>query len=185
MGKLIPVILALAGLGGGVGAGLLLRPEPDLTETVAHGDTSVDEHGSPTDPSPGAAAVATCAPTAAVSGHDLPANGTDPATEFVKFSNQFVIPVMGPTKVKSMVVLSLSVEVDKGAKDAVYEREPKIRDAFLRVLFDHANAGGFDGNFTSSVDLDILRAALREAAVGASRTSVRDVLIVDLVRQDV
>ena len=42
--------------------------------------------------------------------------------------------------------------------------EPKLRDVFLQVLFDHANMGGFRGAFTRSDVLEPLRTALREAA---------------------
>ena len=106
-------------------------------------------------------------------------------TEFVKFSNQFVVPVMGDDNVQAMVVLTLSIEVSEGAKEAIYNREPKLRDAFLRVLFDHANAGGFNGNFLNSAGLDTLRSALRETAFTTAGPIVRDVLIVDLVKQQV
>ena len=64
--------------------------------------------------------------------------------EYVKLSNQFVVPVVKGKTVVSLVVLSLSLEVPEGQKDAVFRREPKLRDSFLQVLFDHANIGGFD-----------------------------------------
>ena len=66
----------------------------------------------------------------------------------------------------------------------VYEREPKLRDAFLRVMFDHANAGGFDGAFTNSNQMDVLRRALREVAQKTIGPTASDVLILDIVRQD-
>ena len=83
-----------------------------------------------------------------------------------------------------MAVLSLTVEVAPGRNEAVYQREPRLRDAFLRVLFAHANAGGFDGSFTASEAMLPLREALREAAVGVLGEIATDVLIVDIVRQD-
>ena len=83
-----------------------------------------------------------------------------------------------------MVVVSLSLEIELEQGDLVYRVEPKIRDAFLKVLFDHANNGGFSGAFTESVALYPLRKALREAAQSILGEIVRDVLIVDMVRQD-
>lgn len=189
MGKLIPVILALVGLGGGIGAGLMLRPNSDAA--ADHGAEASADHGDAQGSEEGAghgeevAAASACPPGGSVSGHDLPAVDGHSETEFVKINNQFVIPVIGEEQVTSMVVLTLSVEVVAGNKDPIFEREPKIRDAFLRVLFDHANAGGFDGNFINSAGLDTLRRALHEAAVKAVGPVVVDVLIVDLVRQDV
>ena len=99
-------------------------------------------------------------------------------------SNQFVVPVVDHDKVTALVVLSLSIEVSLGQKEAVYAKEPKIRDSFLQVLFDHANIGGFDGAFTNANNLDVLRGALREIAQKDVGDQVIDVLIVEIARQD-
>lgn len=161
---LLPALLILAGLGGGIGAGLVLAPDKAAED--------VDGAALPPEcPAPGSASYA--------------AAPDDAPTEFVKFSNQFMVPVLERDVVESMVVLSISVEVAEGSAERVYTREPRLRDAFLRVLFDHAQAGGFTGNFMNSVGLDTLRSALRETATGVSGPDVRDVLIVDLVKQDI
>jgi hypothetical protein len=86
--------------------------------------------------------------------------------------------------VRSLVVMALTVEIDAGDSDAVFRHEPRLRDSFLRVLFAHANAGGFDGSFTEAVSIDPLRRGLRNAAVAVLGEGVRDVLIVDITRQD-
>lgn len=105
--------------------------------------------------------------------------------EYVKLPSQFVIPVMEGGRVGSLVVLTLSLEVPAGGTEAVFAREPKLRDVFLRVLFDHANAGGFRGTFTDGSTLVALRRALLEAARGAmGAEGVFDILITDIVRQD-
>jgi flagellar FliL protein len=83
-----------------------------------------------------------------------------------------------------MVVLSLSLEVAPGHTEDVYSREPKIRDAFLQVLFDHANSGGFRGSFTDGSNLVVLRRALQEKAVAVLGDIVTDVLITEIARQD-
>lgn len=91
---------------------------------------------------------------------------------------------MAEGRISGLVVMSLSLEVGPGGQDLVFAREPKLRDVFLQVLFDHANAGGFDGAFTDANRLDPLRAALREVAVNVLGGVVSDVLIVDIARQD-
>lgn len=170
MGKILPILLALGGLGGGIGGGLMLRPDP--AEKVAIqpcGDLSVAvgaDHG-----------------TAANA--EKSASAEDPAAwEYVKLNNQFIVPVVGDGVVKAMVILSLSLEVTAGETQKVYALEPKLRDSFLQVLFDHANSGGFDGAFTNSNTMDVLRMALLEAARKSLGAGVSDVLIVDIVRQD-
>lgn len=104
--------------------------------------------------------------------------------DYVKLNNQFVIPVLEDGRVVSMVILSLSLEVTPGTSEQVYETEPKLRDAFLQVLFDHSNAGGFRGSFTDADNLVLLRRALLESAKAILGESVSDVLIIEIVRQD-
>lgn len=163
MRKLLPIILAVVGLGAGLGAGKLMQPAPQDT---AHTDVCEDF-----DPA---------------TKLDLTPKVVDlDKVDFVKLNNQFVVPVVSDGKVKSLVVLSLSLEVSSGNQDIVYQREPKLRDVLLQVLFDHANAGGFDGVFTSGRKMDLLHQALLETAQKTLGGAVSDVLIQDLVRQDV
>ena len=157
--KLIPILLALTGLGAGMGAGLALRPSPDMPA-----DSDQTEMNT----------KATEAET--VDPEMLP--------DYVKLNNQFIVPILEDGRVVSMVILSLSLEVLQGATENVYKREPKLRDVFLQVMFDHANAGGFKGSFTDGANLVLLRKALLEAAVTTLGDIVTDVLIVDIVRQD-
>ena len=164
--KLFPILLGLLGLGIGGGAGFVLRPAPAPT---------VESSAEPAGPGENHAA--------APAGHDAEANPTT-APEYVKMSNQFVVPVLQGGQVSAMVILAISLEVAHGSADPVYAREPKLRDAFLQVLFDHANAGGFSGDFTDSSNLTFLRRALLETAQSILGDSVSDILISDLARQD-
>ncbi len=157
--KLIPILLALTGLGAGMGAGLALRPAADMPAESDHTET---------DPK--------ATEAEAVDPEMLP--------DYVKLNNQFIVPILQDGRVVSMVILSLSLEVLQGTTENVYKREPKLRDVFLQVMFDHANAGGFKGSFTDGANLVLLRKALLEAAVTTLGESVTDVLIVDIVRQD-
>lgn len=104
--------------------------------------------------------------------------------EYVKLNNQFVVPVVEDGQVAALVVVSLSLEVTVGSTETVFAREPKLRDVFLQVLFDHANAGGFRGSFTDGSNLVVLRQALKEVAIQVLGDMVTDVLIVDIARQD-
>ncbi len=166
MGKILPILLALIGLGAGVGAGMALRPDPAMVSEIGPcGDVDAIHSTVATDPAE-----------------------TSPGTvepDYVKLNNQFVIPVMQDGRVASLVVISLSLEMSSGGPELVYKMEPKLRDSFLQVMFTHANTGGFDGNFTSGRKMDQLRTALRETAVKTLGSSVTNVLIADVVRQDV
>lgn len=167
--KLLPLVLLLVGAGAGVGAGIFLRPEPEevpaeqvsleQTEEKEEEAKAVEEEYGPDNPRP--------------------------QMEYVKLSNQFVVPVVKENAVVALVVLSLSLEVPEGNKEEAFRREPKLRDSFLQVLFDHANVGGFDGAFTEANNLSQLRTALREVGQkDLGKDIVNDVLILEIARQD-
>lgn len=164
MKKLLPVLLALIGIGAGIGAGLFLRPDPATEEAAV----------------PCVADPATPVITASV-----PEPVEASTREYVKLTNQFVVPVVVDEMVTSLVLVSLSLEVGAGDREAIFAQEPKLRDALLQVMFDHANAGGFKGAFTNSSKLDILRNTLSDVARSVSGNRVSSVLIVDIARQDV
>lgn len=184
MRKLLPIVFALLGLAGGVGGGLALRPGAGTDashevainpcgEPAAATDAGTEDHGGEAD-------------QAETDGHDEAAVDShgEPTREFVKLNNQFIVPVISEGAVSAMVILSVSLEVRLGATEQVYALEPKLRDSFLQVLFDHANAGGFEGAFTQANNMKVLRVALMEVAKKTLGSTVLDVLIVDIVRQD-
>lgn len=166
--KLIPVFLVIVGTASGVGAGLFLVPQetPEAAEQVetAMEDERAHDTQAKMDPA----------------GEHVDASGL----EYVKLNNQFVIPVVSEGHVRSHVVMSLSLEVGAGATEEVYAREPKLIDGFLQALFDHANIGGFEGNFTESEKIELLRKALLFEAKKVLGTTVFSVLITNLARQD-
>jgi flagellar protein FliL len=165
---LLPLIMLLAGLGAGVGAGLFLAPPEEAAE-AAHGDTGSEDHGE----------------QGHRDGKDGEAGEGEAVTDFARLSNQFIVPVVKGEKVNALVVLSITLEVDAGGTETVFAQEPRLRDKFLQVLFDHANVGGFDAGFTQAGTMAILRNALKETARAALGPLVHDVLIVDIVRQEV
>ena len=177
--KLLPVIILVAGLGAGAGAGMFLRPAPPPPEepAAAQPDGEATEAAA-TEPLPEAAKPKP--PGEAPAKLDKDGNPFD----YIKMSNQFVVPIVEDQRVASLVVMSLSLEVTAQDKDNIYLREPKLRDSFLRVLFDHANYGGFSGNFTSAANMDALRQSLREVAQRDIGKQINDVLVLEIARQD-
>lgn len=162
MRKLIPLLLILISAGAGIGAGLFLRPAAVPEEEGA------------------------AAPDGAAAASEDGAHGGDPEMlpEFVKMSNQFIVPLVERNQITSMIILSLSLEVEAGGTEKVFAQEPKLRDEFLQRLFDHANTGGFAGTFTDADNLVILRKGLTEVAKSVLGNTVKSVLITDIIRQD-
>ena len=155
-GLLVPVVALAVGLGIGAGGAILTKP--DAPPEAAEG---TDGEARPAPPPP-----------------------PDEPTEFAPIGNQFVVPVLRNGTVHAFVLVSVTLEVAEGASAQVYAIEPRLRDAFLQVLFDHANAGGFDDRFTQADRMSLLRRALREAAGRMLGPDLRDILIVDIVRQE-
>lgn len=162
---LLPVLMGLTGTGAGVGAGLFLAPAPSEESGPAPGETAA-------------------APDSKKAPERSETDAASAKTEFVGLNNQFLVPILENGRIGAMVVLSLSIEVSPGKAQAVYTREPKLRDGFLRVLFDHANRGGFDGAFTNAASMDVLRRMLNEVARDLLGPVAQGVLITEIARQD-
>lgn len=161
MGKILPILLAVLGIVGGGAAGLFLRPAPAEVELTEEGQKSAPQ----TEPV-------------------VEEKAESEALAFVKLNNQFIVPVVAKENVSALVVLSLTLETNTESTESLYNLEPKIRDISLRVLFDHAYAGGFDGHFTAPAKLDTLRRSLIEAINPIAGGVVSDILITDIIRQD-
>jgi len=161
---LLILVMVLLGTGGGVGAGFALRKPPathDATETCV---PAAD------------APQATQTPPA----QD---KGADSQHDYVKLDNQFVVPLVNRDEMRGLIIMSLSLELVRGTADTVYVKEPKLRDEFLEVLFEHANMGGFNGDFTAADRLEALKVSLGEVALRVLGPIVSDVLITDIARQ--
>lgn len=117
LSKLLPVILLILGTGGGIGAGIMLAPAPEPVESA--------EASKPAAPKPEA--------------KEPEELSEENQREYIKINNQFVVPVVERENLTSLVVMSLSLEAKKGTTEKVHAYEPKLRDVFLQVLFDHAN----------------------------------------------
>ena len=184
MKKLMPVVIGLLGLGAGVGAGMALKPAP--------------EHRRPTSPARPLPAPRARRPKPAGTRRSLRCRdprsvlAREPAEKkksaelaYVTMDKPFVVPVFAGEKVAAMVVVSLSVETDTETAHAIEDVKPRLRDGFLKVMFRHANSGGFDGSFTTGRKIEDLKSALLAAAHEVdARPPVEEVLITEIARQD-
>lgn len=190
MKKILPILLVLIGLGGGVMAGHVLKPAPKIddkamdakdehSEKDAHAE---DSHAK--DDSHATDDYKDASEEKDPLGGPTQPKDPDVSYEYVKLDQQFVVPVMSETRVAALIVMSLSIEVESGLTQEVFAREPKLRDAFLRVMFEHERAGGFKGVFTATKLMRDLRRSLRKTAQGIVGPAINDVLVTDILRQD-
>lgn len=146
---------------GGGAAGYFLRPTPQ--------DVAGD-----------------CVCEQAIGAGDADTAPDDPveAYEYVDIQKQFLVPIIEDESMTGMMIMSLSLEVSPGTQEAVFSREPKLRDEFLRILFAYASIGAFAENFMDANDLKLVRSDLTEAAKDVLGPIINEVLIVDMIRQD-
>ena len=159
MAKVFSILIVLVGLLGGMAAGHVLRPAPETAQSDADDEVTPD--------------LAVLPDTSAG------------AFEVVRIADQFVVPILRGGTVEAVMVIALSLELGDEAAARLERLEPRLRDRFLQVLFDHANSGGFDGAFTSNTAMSTLRDSLREAAQEVLGPQVSAALITDLFKRDV
>lgn len=173
MGKIFPVLLMIVGLVGGGSAGYFMQPEPaemipcEETNGKAQEEDQCVEISSDTESVKSSGNIETS------------------SLGYVKLTKQFVVPVLKENRVTALVVMSLSIEITDSMSEMVYDKEPKLRDSFLKVMLAHANSGGFEGQFTTGEPMKDLRGSLQEAAQEILGYDVTDVLVTDILRQDV
>ncbi len=158
--KLVPLICLVLGLAAGIGAGVFLGPKESDNSKAA---TAEAEKPKETKASQ---------------------KEGEGEFEYLKLTKQFVVPVVQKDQISALVTVSLSLETTPGLSETFYAIEPKLRDRFLQVLFDHANIGGFDGAFTESGNLNALRKALLDVARKDLGEDVSQVLIMSVNRQN-
>jgi hypothetical protein len=105
-------------------------------------------------------------------------------TSYLKFDRQFVVPVMTRGKIDALVIMNLNLELDSNAPGNAYTLEPKLRDAITRELLGLSNDGVFGKDLTSAESYETLRRTLLLASKTVIPDGVRDILILDIARQE-
>ncbi len=184
MKKLLPLVMLILGLGAGVGAGMVLKPKPaEQAAACAAPTADTSAETVPTGVENGAA-TAPCPEDPFTPVADQPAEAT--AATYVALDKPFVVPVFSGDKTVAMVVVSLSVATKSDGAQVLAAIQPRLRDSFLKVMFRHANSGGFNGSFTNGQKMDDLKAALLASAQEVmGKEAVSEVLITEIARQDV
>jgi hypothetical protein len=172
MKKFLPVIIAVFGLGGGLAAGTVLKPDAsvevhegdDHVSTAKAGDSHESDHG---DKSHGG-------------GDDGHGNEKKPETIYVGLEKPFFAPVLHYDNRQTLVRLDIHLEIPPDLESVVQEHDPKLRDGFLRTVMNFAH----DGGFTRVHDADgfaILRDDLLLTARSIIGDEVRAVLIGEIL----
>ena len=114
MKKILPILLILLFAGAGVAAGLVLKPNDTLAEDLQN-PCGVDPNSKPEKA-------------------EAKQKDENASYEYVKLSNQFIVPVIRGDIVRSVAIVALSLEVKAGTKDSVFAVEPKLRYVFASLV---------------------------------------------------
>ncbi len=106
------------------------------------------------------------------------------AISYLKFKRQFVVPVVKGGKIESLVLLNLNLEIDADSPENIHIFEPKLRDALMRELMALSHNGLFTGDLTNTETYDHIRDSLLSATKHVLESGVKNVLILDLSRQE-
>ena len=169
MKPFIALVMVLAGIGGGLAVGTALRP-PVASGTSpgkAENTTAADEQE-------GAEAAKDEAGAGVAAGE----------REYVKIGRQMVVPVVEGGETRALMLFELAIDVPVAMTERAYALEPRLRDSFLRVLFEMSYTGAFLDTYTDERIVSELRGKLRAAARGQLGDAVAEVLILDIVRQE-
>lgn len=169
MKKLLPIILVVLGIAGGGAAGVFLKPAPEPVE--AKTDTAE-------------------APPEPEDQGELQGKGGGSATErtepssYIKIGRQTIVPVVEGGETRALMMFELAIDVPPSLTDRTLQMEPRLRDVFLRELFLMSNTGAFLTNFTDDRVIEELRLNLTHAARQHLGDGVKEVLILDVIRQE-
>jgi hypothetical protein len=107
-------------------------------------------------------------------------HGKAAPANFMKFSRQFVVPIMEQGEPKAMMILDVMIELDDGVGEGVYAEEPRLRDAVLRALLKQSSTGGFGRLFEEPGVLETTRAAILEETRAIIGDGAKSILIMDV-----
>jgi flagellar basal body-associated protein FliL len=157
MKAVLALLLLVLGIAGGGALGVYLRPQ------AAPADPAAAE---------AAAEAARAEALAAAQPH------------YITFSRKFVVPVVEGRRTAALLVADIGIDARGAAGDRVQARKPRLRDAFLSVLFEMAATGAFSQTYTEAPILEELRRKLRETAEAEAGPGIEDVLLLDLIRKE-
>ncbi len=174
MRLILPILLALIGVaaGGAVGYYYVSAKKASETETTA-ADPEATDAGAPDE-----------AALEAVGGRRYALQEAAADSEYLPLSRKLIVPFERRNGRKAYVAVDVTLEMGPGESDFATLHEPKVIDAFLRVLINFAATGAFDDTGQASATLDELNAELLSAAEAVLGSRIRGVLIANILTQD-
>jgi flagellar FliL protein len=191
MQKIIALVIVIAGLGGGLALGVALRPSggagpEEAAEVPAEGDGAGNAAGAPSGDAADAhyPAVQSFRDRFVADQADDHDGEVSADHDYVKVGRQLIVPLVEGGETRALMLFELALDVPQAMSDRAYSAGPRLRDAFMRELFEMSYTGAFSQTYTDERVIEELRGKLRAAARRLLGNQVADVLILDVVRQE-
>lgn len=99
---------------------------------------------------------------------------------YLKFSRQFVVPIVKEGRPTLMMIFDINVEIDDSASDGIYRYEPQLRDAMLAGLFKLASIGVLERTTEEGEAMREVKRELLTIAQEIVGDAAKDILLLDV-----
>lgn len=112
-------------------------------------------------------------------------SGAPGGVAYYKFSREFVVPLLENGRVSSLVILNINLEIDESVSAKMFSMEPAVRDNIMTTLVSLANDGKTFQTLSDIESYESMRALVLMNLKKVVPSGVRNVLILDMARQDI
>jgi len=120
----------------------------------------------------------------AKSGDKAAKSGGSGNSTYYKFSREFVVPIMREGQVTSLVIIHISLETDSSTAEDLFTEEPKLRDNIMTTLISLSNDGRTLERPTEINNYETIRSMVLMNLQDAISDKIKNVLIVDMAKQN-
>ncbi len=167
MKKLLPILLAVIAVAVGAAGGFFLRAAGSPAAPGGEAATGQKE-------------VAHAEKDAAHVANDDAHGKKGDAAVYMKFSRQFVTPIVAEGRPAAMMILDVNIEIDPALADTIYAEEPRLRDGVLKALLRQSAAGRLGSIFADPAVLEETRREILEEMRAIVGDGAKSVLIMDV-----
>ncbi|MBY0421619.1 MAG: hypothetical protein K2Q06_04890 [Parvularculaceae bacterium] len=181
--KILPIALQSVFVFGGVAGGIYLKSSGMLGAAPAAAAHAEEADDAAPDDGHGGSDKDKKAKDKKDGHGEADKGGADKTGGVIRFSRQFVVPVIHEDGVNSLLVLDIGISVPPEATQGLYTFELKLRDALLTALLRLSNSGAFDDELLDDKNIDALRTDLLAAAKTVIGDDAKQILILNIARQ--
>ena len=178
MKQIIPSLVALLAISAGGGAAYFLKSGGDEKPSVAAHDKDAAESDGDAEPKK---------EKKEKGGHgksDKHGDAGEADVTYYKFSREFVVPMIENDRVQSLIILNLNLEVDTSISQELFSKEPVLRDNIMTTLVKLSSGGRTLNSITDVDNYETLRSMILTNLQNEVPNGIRNVLILDMARQD-